>query len=134
MLGRPSRVTKSMCKMLVDPAKNPIRDQLYEAQIAHHNIPVRKRQLQRKLGEHTNGGQRYKCAFVKKVISDKNKEERAAYGKEHEDKTVGDFWSYIFFTDESYIDPLSQAVMDIVRGMMARISRKGEGRKVYGSM
>jgi transposase len=74
-LGRPSKVTKSMCQMLVDPERNPVRDQLYEAQIEFHGIPVKKRQLQRKLKEHTNGGQRYKCAFVKKTISDKNKNE-----------------------------------------------------------
>jgi hypothetical protein len=30
-LGRPSKVTKPMCKMLVNPAQNPVRDQPYEA-------------------------------------------------------------------------------------------------------
>jgi hypothetical protein len=90
-LGRPSKVTKSMCKMLVDPAQNPVRDQLYEAQIEYHSLPVKKRQLQRKLKEHTNGGQRYKCAFVKKVVSDKNRKERAEYGEEHIDKSIEDF-------------------------------------------
>jgi hypothetical protein len=101
--------------MLVDPAQNPVRDQLYEAQIEYHSLPVKKRQLQRKLKEHTNGGQRYKCAFVKKVVSDKNRKERAEYGEEHIDKSVEDFWSYIFFTDETHIDPTSQAVGDILR-------------------
>ena len=52
-LRRPSKVTKSISKMLIDLAKNPIRDQLYEAQIAYCNIPVKKRQLQRKLKKHT---------------------------------------------------------------------------------
>ena len=103
-LGRPSKVTKSMCKMLVDPARNPVRDQLYDAQINYHSIPVQKRQLQRKLKEYTYGGQRYKCAFVKNSISDENKAERVKYAQEHVDKPIEDFWSYIFFTDEAHID------------------------------
>ncbi len=31
------------------------------------------------------------------------------------DKSVEDFWSYIYFTDEAHIDPTSQAVGDILR-------------------
>ncbi|KUJ14826.1 uncharacterized protein LY89DRAFT_123228 [Mollisia scopiformis] len=42
-LGKPSKVTKAMCKKLVDPARNPIRNQPYEAQIAYHKIPCKKR-------------------------------------------------------------------------------------------
>src|ERR1700712_1514810 len=60
-----------MCRMLVDPKQNPVRNQLYEAQIEYHKLPFQKRQLQRKLCEHTNGGRRYKMAFVKKRVSDK---------------------------------------------------------------
>ena len=114
-LGRPSKVTKSMCKMLVDPARNPVRDQLYKVQIEYYGLPVQKRQLQRKLKEYIYGSQRYKCIFVKKKISDKNKAERVKYAQEHVDKSIEDFWSYIFFTDEAYIDPTSQAVGDILR-------------------
>ena len=33
-----SEVTKSICKMFVDPKQNPVRDQLYEAQIQFHDI------------------------------------------------------------------------------------------------
>ena len=35
-----SKVTKSICQMLVDPKRNPLRDQLYEAQIDYYKIPV----------------------------------------------------------------------------------------------
>jgi hypothetical protein len=90
-LGKPSKVTKSICKMLVDPARNPVRNQLYDAQIGFHNIPVQRRQLRHKLVEHTNGGQIYKCAFIKKIISEKNQDERVAYGHEHKDKLMEDF-------------------------------------------
>jgi hypothetical protein len=114
-LGMKSKVTKSMCKMLVDPKQNPVRDQLYEAQIQFHNIPVQKRQLQRKLKEHTQNARRYKMAFVKKKVLAKNKEERMAYGVEHKDDTIDDYWSHICFTDEAHVDPKSQRVGEILR-------------------
>jgi transposase len=53
-LGQKSKVTKAMCQMLVDPIRNPFRDQVYDAQITEHNIPVGVRQLRRKLKEHTH--------------------------------------------------------------------------------
>jgi hypothetical protein len=37
------------------------------------------------------------------------------YALEYIDKLVEDFWSYIFFIDEAYIDPTLQAVGDILR-------------------
>jgi hypothetical protein len=106
--------------MLVDPARNPVRNQPYDAQIGFHNIPVQRRQLRRKLAEHTNGGRIYKCAFVKKTTSEKNKDERVIYGKEHQDKPMEDFWSYIFFTDEAHIDPSAQQAPGILRELGKR--------------
>jgi hypothetical protein len=114
-LGAKSKVTKSMCKTLVDPTRNPVRTETYEAQIAYHHIPVGKRQLQRKLKEHTKGGRKYKMAFVKKEVSTKNREERVAYGRDHQDKSMEDFWSYIMYTDEAHVDLTSQAVGEILR-------------------
>jgi hypothetical protein len=120
--------------MLVDPKRNPVRDQLYEAQIEYHNLPVQTRQLQRKLKEHTRNAKRYKMAFVKKQVSAKNKEERVAYGKQHQGKTIEEHWSHITFTDEAHVDPKSQAVGDILReegtryddeNIMERVERKG---------
>ncbi len=77
--------------MLISLSRNLVRNQPYEAQITYHNIPVKKRQLQYKLREHTNSGRIYKAAFVKKEISTKNKEERESYGEEHKVKRVDDF-------------------------------------------
>jgi hypothetical protein len=114
-LGRPSKVTKSMCKMLVSPSRNPVRSQPLDAQLAFHKIPVQRHQLSKKLKEHTQGGQIYKCAFVKKEISIKNCKERVAYGKEHKDKSIEDFWSYIFFSDEAHIDPSSLSYQGVLR-------------------
>ena len=105
--GPASKVTKSMCKKLVDPKHNPVRFARLEAQIQYHNLPVGRRQLTRKLKEHTNGGQIYKCAFVKKEISAKNEGERQVYGIKHESKPLIGFWDHIFFTDEAHVDPSS---------------------------
>lgn len=114
-LGRRSKVTKKVCKMLVSPSQNPVRNQPFDAQIEFHNIPVKRRQFQKKLKEHTNGGQIYKDAFVKKEISGKNRDERVAYGEEYKEKTIDDFWKYIVFTDEAHIDPSSQQAPGIFR-------------------
>ncbi|PQE27706.1 spastin protein [Rutstroemia sp. NJR-2017a WRK4] len=76
ILGRTSKVTKSMCKMLVSPSRNPVRKQPLEAQIKFHNLPVKPRQLGRKLREHTKKGTRYLCAFIEKIITEKNHKDR----------------------------------------------------------
>jgi hypothetical protein len=67
------------------------------------------------LKEYTNKGQKYKCAFVRKVTSAKNREERTTFGYTYYYKPVEDYWGYIFFTDEAYIDPTSQPVREILR-------------------
>jgi transposase len=102
ILGHKSKVTKSMYKMLVSPLRNPVRKQPYKAQIEYHNLPVKKRQLQKMMKRNTNGGGRYVCAFVKKEISQKNKVERVTYSSEH---------NY----DEAHVDPTSQTQGRVTR-------------------
>jgi hypothetical protein len=114
-LGRRSRVSKEACEMLVSPSRNPVRNQLYEAQIEYHNLRVGKRALQRQLKKQTNNGQRRKQAYVKKKIPPKTLQTREDYGKEHKSKTIDGWWAYIFFTDEAHIDPTSQQVGYILR-------------------
>jgi hypothetical protein len=58
---------------------------------------------------HTNGGGRYKCAFVKKEVSKKNKADRTAYGVTHVFDPLFGFFDHIVYTDEAHIDPTSQA-------------------------
>ncbi|KAG9249103.1 hypothetical protein BJ878DRAFT_571837 [Calycina marina] len=114
-LGRPSKISKATCKMLVYKDRNPFRKQPYQVIIEQFKLSVGKRQLQRKLREHTKGGRRrFKCAFFKKVVSTKNRGEREAYGWEHGEKSIDDFWAYKAFTYEAHIDPGSQAVGDIL--------------------
>jgi transposase len=114
-LGRRSKVTKSMCKMLVSPSRNPVRKQPLDTQIAFHDIPVKTRQLQRKLKEHTKEGGRYLCAFIKKEISEKNHKERAQYGDCHIYDPLFGFFDHIVYTDEAHVDPTSQAQGRVLR-------------------
>jgi hypothetical protein len=93
--------------MLVSPFRNPVRNQLYEAQIEYHHLPVKKRALQQQLLKNTKGARRYKQAYIQKKISAKNRREQTNYGIEHQGKGVDDFWKYIVFTDKAHIDPSS---------------------------
>lgn len=44
-LGRREKVLKETYKILVSPSRNPVRDQLYKAQIEYFNLPIKKRAL-----------------------------------------------------------------------------------------
>jgi hypothetical protein len=114
-LGRRSQVSAETCKMLVSPSRNPIRTQTYEAQIEYYNIPIKKCALCTQFAKYTNGGQKYKMAFVKKKVSKKNTSNRTIYGKKHYWETVDSLWQYIVFTDEAHIDPSSFRVGEILR-------------------
>ncbi|PQE18227.1 phosphoribosylformylglycinamidine cyclo-ligase protein [Rutstroemia sp. NJR-2017a WRK4] len=85
VLGRNSRVTKSI-----------FRKQPLDAQIEYHKIPVIRRQLQRKLKEHTN-------------------KDRTVYGNEHLYDEVFGFWDHVVFTDEAHIDPTAQGLCRVLR-------------------
>ena len=104
-----------MCKILCSPTRNPVRKQPYEAQIEYHNLPVQKRQLQRKLKEYSKKGGRYVCAFVKKVISVKNKADREKYGSDHLYDPLFGFFDHIVYTDEAHVDPISQSQGRVLR-------------------
>lgn len=43
-LGRTSKITKEVVDSLLDDT-NPVRNQIWEAQIEHHKLPVQRRQL-----------------------------------------------------------------------------------------
>jgi hypothetical protein len=106
--------------MLVSPTRNPVRDQLDEAQIKYHKLDIKPRQLQRRLKACTNKGQRYKQAYIQKILTKANKKKRLEYGQKHKDKSIDDFWQYIFFTDEAHIDPSSMRQGYILRGQGRR--------------
>ena len=65
--------------------------------------------MKARLKQATKGGQKFKMAYVKKKISAINKDLQVKYGREHQDKSIEDFWQFIYFTDEAHIDPSSTA-------------------------
>jgi len=87
---RLSKITDAQLDTLLDPT-NPVRTQDLQTQIDYYNIPVSKRAMQTNLIKRRHNAKRYKMAKVT-AISRKNKQERVAYGKEHEDKSVNGFW------------------------------------------
>ena len=115
ILGGKSKISKATCKMLVSPSRNPVRKQPLDAQIAFHNLPIKTRQLQRKLKEHTKGGGKYLYAFVKKEISKENRGERAQYGDDHVYDPLFGYFDHIVYTDEAHVDPTSQAQGRVLR-------------------
>jgi hypothetical protein len=71
--------------------------------------------LRRKLKEYTKGGQRYKYAFVKKKISDKNLEKRRIYGDAHKDLPIIGHFDHVIYTDKAHVNPLSMIQKDVLR-------------------
>jgi hypothetical protein len=60
-------------------------------------------------------------AYIQKKISPKNYRLRVQYGHEHKDKSIDDFWQFIYFTDEAHIDPSSQGQGHILREQGTRM-------------
>jgi hypothetical protein len=67
------------------------------------------------LKEYTKGGGQYKCAFIKKVISKKNRQERSTYSNDHVYNSFFGFFDYIVYTDKAHIDLISQAQGRVLR-------------------
>jgi hypothetical protein len=127
--------TKQQIQTLVDPARNPVRDQTFVAQLTFLQIDLKPRQARDRLKTDTNGGRIYKAAFVQKEITKKNLKERTEYGEHWQPYTVGDHWSRIFFTDEAHIGPSAQPVPTIMREIGKRYDPENvvERPKLKGS-
>jgi hypothetical protein len=89
---------------MLDPQANPVRDQPYPTQLEHFHIDASQRTLQRAFAARKPRAGRYKMARIK-PLSQKNQQLRMAYGKEHKDHTIENFWQYVHFTDEAHFDP-----------------------------
>ena len=76
--------------MLVSPSRNPVRNQLYDAQIAYYNLPIKTRAFQAGIKRYIIGGQRYKQAFIKKKISKANRQKLIEYGQKWRHAIVED--------------------------------------------
>lgn len=121
LLGPHFQVSKEQCQDLINPDKNPVRDQQYEAQIKYHNIRnsntgqlVHKSTIQRSLCRETKNAKRYKQAYIQKKLLEKNQKERVKYGNLHITDDIDD-WKRRVFTDEAHIDPSSQCQGYILR-------------------
>ena len=97
-LSECSKISRETCKMLVSPTRNSVRTNRILQSACYG-------QLTRKLKASKNVSQRYKRAYVNKVLKPATKEKREKYGQIYKDKTINDFWQYIVFTDEAHIDP-----------------------------
>jgi hypothetical protein len=62
--------------MLVLPSRNPVRDQILEAQIEYHELGVKRQSLTTRLKLNTKKARRYKQAYVKKEISGPNRKKQ----------------------------------------------------------
>jgi hypothetical protein len=127
--NRLSKVTDVQLDTLLDP-KNPVRTQDLQTQIDYYHIPVAKRTIQTNLIRRRRKARRYKMAVVTS-ISKKNKRERVKYGKEHQDKTVPNFWRYIFFSDEAHIDPAQTSQIWILREQGTRFEPENLQHKPF---
>lgn len=96
-------MSKELCKTLVS-TDNQVRDAPIPFQMKHHNITVHRRTLQRAMKTHTKGAMMYRKVRIKK-ISDKNKKEWMEYGRDHQDKTIDNYYQYVWYSDEAHIDP-----------------------------
>jgi hypothetical protein len=134
-LGAPQHTTKEEIQALVDPTRNPVRNQPLEAQLAFLQINLKLRQARKRLKQDTNGGGIYKAAFVQKEISEKNLKEQTEYRKHWQPYTIEQHWSRIFFTDEAHIDPSSQAAPTVCRELGHRYDPENvvERPKLKGS-
>jgi hypothetical protein len=103
-LGKIPTANRDVCEMLVDPTRNLKRTQSLAAQLAFHDIKVKPRALQVALKKYTNGGQKYKQAYIAKELSVVNKTIRVEHGEEHKGQPIIGFWDRVFFTDEAHID------------------------------
>ena len=78
--------------MLVDPEKNPWRNQRYEVMIQKFNLKISVRQLQRRIRTLTKNARRYKQATYKDDLSEATMAARREYSKRHKDYIVKNFW------------------------------------------
>jgi hypothetical protein len=101
--GRSPKLTEELLQRLVDPATNHVRDQVLEAQIAHHQLSFSLRTLREHCVKHKSRILMRRRPAVK-LISSANKKARVQYKNDYESETVESFWQYMTFTDEAHVD------------------------------
>ena len=88
--GRPKKLSAEKLNEMLNPEKNPVRNQIGECQIEHFHLNCNKRTLQNVFKQRTPIAGRYKKAKVKKnnkVV----KQKRVNYARQYIDETVESF-------------------------------------------
>jgi hypothetical protein len=115
ILGRKEIIPPEQYQVLVSPSQNPVRDQLYEAQLEYHHLPISVRTLRRGLSRYTKQGRRYRQAYISKEVTAVQRRGRIQYCQMHDGKSIDDFWRRVIFADEMHFDPTSIGVGHILR-------------------
>jgi hypothetical protein len=81
---------------------DPIHSAPPETQIKELGLNCTTRTLRANLRDRRNAS-RFKQKSIA-PISDKNRDLRIQYGQDHQNKTVRDWWQYVYFTDEAHFN------------------------------
>jgi len=95
-IDRPSKLTEELLQRLVDPVTNRVRDQVLEAQLAHHQLPFSLRTLRAHCAKHKPRILMGRRPAIK-LISSANKKARVQYDNDYKSKTMKSFWQYVIF-------------------------------------
>jgi transposase len=95
-LGRKSCVSEAILERITN-LDDPIHEKSYQDQGHELELPITAYTLRRHAT--SIGAQRFKKAYTSE-ISKVNKAKRIQYGHMHKNKTITDWWQYIWFTDE----------------------------------
>jgi hypothetical protein len=86
---------------------DPIHEAPPEVQIDNLNLGVTTRTLRANLRDRKDAG-RYKKAPVP-PLSEQNRNRRIQYGRDHQEKTITNWWQYVYFTDEVHFNSVDLA-------------------------
>ncbi len=85
--GRPKKVSDDLMNEMLNPKKNPVRDQSYEILLKYFHIDATRRTSQSAFNHRIPRVSRFKKARVR-TLSQKNKKLRIQYEKDHEHHTA----------------------------------------------
>lgn len=102
--GRPKKLRSDQLNQMLNPSEISMREYPWPVQIEHFELNVSRRTLQRAMHQRSPRAGRFKMAKVRS-ISNRNKELRVQYGREHQDHTVWNFFQYVHWSDEAHFDP-----------------------------
>lgn len=109
-LGRKSKISEAALDRLIDQ-KDPVHAMSVVNQIKELHLNCHKRTLQRNAMDRRNA-KHYKKRPVT-ALSQKNKDLRVQYGRNHQGKTITGFWQNVYFTDEAHFQTADLAYKSV---------------------